>query len=533
MSDAVAVQRLIPLLLLLLAACDGLPVESREPAVGPFTASIAAGDDQVGRVAEPLAEPVRIEVEGANGRPAAGLSIVWRAQDPAGTATAVGTATTDAEGRAAHDWVLGERAGAYQLRALLVDGSDTLALVDASATARAGAPVTGQLQGPPILELAVGDTLRPSVLVSDTYGNMVPGHELEWASSQPLVATLDSGVVHAHLDGVATLRSIAGEDTLRLDVVVPGTEPAPLLHIAFGSCSRQDLPQPLWSPILDSRPDLWIWLGDNIYGDTEDMSLLAAKYAQLKGHPGYVQLLGQVPVVGTWDDHDYGRNNAGREYPMRAESQQLFLDFFDVPDTDPRRDIEGVYSAHTFGPAGQRVKVILLDVRYHREYPGATADILGETQWAWLERELRESDAQINLIGSGIQIVAQDHIYEKWAAFPAARERLFQVIGESGAAGVLLLSGDRHIGEISRVDETAAGQPLYDVTSSGLTHSWTTAPEEYNRHRVAGIMRELHYGLLRIDWRAGTVALELRDAQNQVSFERVVQLSTLNAASGS
>lgn len=62
----------------------------------------------------------------------------------------------------------------------------------------------------------------------------------------------------------------------------PGASAAPLSRIAFGSCSREDLPQPLWMPIVNQRPGLWIWLGDNVYADTADM----AAYARRTAAPG-------------------------------------------------------------------------------------------------------------------------------------------------------------------------------------------------------------------------------------------------------
>ena len=41
--------------------------------------------------------------------------------------------------------------------------------------------------------------------------------------------------------------------------------------IVFASCNDQDREQPLWNPIMENKPDLFIWGGDNIYADTADM----------------------------------------------------------------------------------------------------------------------------------------------------------------------------------------------------------------------------------------------------------------------
>lgn len=333
---------------------------------------------------------------------------------------------------------------------------------------------------------------------------------------------------------VAAALLLAGCSERRPDSAPPAaaSPDTPLSRIAFGSCSDQARPQPLWTPILNQRPGLWIWLGDNVYADTADMDAMRQAYDRGKANPGYQALLATTPVVGTWDDHDYGVNDGGREWRMKAPAQQLLLDFLDEPADSPRRRREGVYASYTYGPPGRQVKVILLDTRYHRDPRDDvrfTGDVLGEAQWAWLEGELRGSTAQVHLIGSSIQVVAEEHRFEKWANFPAARERLFRLIGQTRAPGVVFLSGDRHIAEISRIDGTAAGYPLYDVTASGLTHTWSTNRDEANRHRVGDKLVALNFGMLEIDWNARPAALRftIRDDRERVRLERTIPLSQL------
>lgn len=143
----------------------------------------------------------------------------------------------------------------------------------------------------------------------------------------------------------------------------PATADEPLTRIALGSCARQNLEQPIWDPIVAAKPDLFLFLGDNIYGDSKDIQVLRSKYAQLAAKPGYQRLKATCPILATWDDHDYGADDAGAEYPLKVESQKLFLDFFDEPVDSPRRQREGIYDAKVFGPSGQRVQILLLDTR--------------------------------------------------------------------------------------------------------------------------------------------------------------------------
>lgn len=292
----------------------------------------------------------------------------------------------------------------------------------------------------------------------------------------------------------------------------------PVTTIAFGSCSDQKRPQLLWDDVVAQKPDVWIWLGDNIYGDSESMDTLKAKYDRQKANPVYQQLRQSASIIGVWDDHDYGVNDGGKEYPRREESQQLMLNFLDVPTNSPLRNQQGAYSANTYGPKGQRVKVILLDGRYFRDplkkdgkanVPDPSGDMLGEAQWKWLEEQLTDSDADVHVIGCGIQFLPEEHAYEKWANFPTSRQRFLDLLSKTKPKGALLISGDRHIAEVSKISVPNLGYDLYDVTSSGLTHV-SKPHEEPNRYRVGEMIAKLNYGLITINWNAKPLSATVR-----------------------
>lgn len=284
--------------------------------------------------------------------------------------------------------------------------------------------------------------------------------------------------------------------------------------ITFGSCSRHDEKQPLWKSIAEEEPDLWIWSGDNIYGDTEDMSLFESKYTKQLLHPAYQRFVERVPIIGTWDDHDYGVNDGGKNYPKKKETRDLMFEFLGVPKDNPAWDREGAYQSYIYGPAEKRVKIILLDARYFRDdtkrspdrksYTPTTGDVLGEAQWSWFEKELIGSEANLNVIVSGIQMIPEDHKYEKWANFPLSRDRLFNLI-KSSKSNTILISGDRHIGEISAIEQ--GDRTLYEITSSGLTHSYDSFSGEENQHRVSNVVSSLNYGKLTIDWDADPISV--------------------------
>ena len=303
--------------------------------------------------------------------------------------------------------------------------------------------------------------------------------------------------------------------------------------ISFGSCNKHDFPQPLWNPILRDSPDVWIWLGDNVYGDTHDMALLKSKYEAQSNITDYQKLKGSAQIIGVWDDHDYGINDGGVYYQKKKESQQILLDFLDEPATSPRRNQEGVYASYDYGIAENKIKVILLDTRYHRDtllkedkmyIPNLEGSLLGATQWAWLENELRTSDAAVHLIAGGIQFIPTEHPFEKWENFPKERERLLNLIASTGAKNPVLLSGDRHIAEVSLLKDDRFPAGLYEITSSGLTHSWREYREEYNPYRVGNMIANLHYGSVTFDWEERNMVFQIKGEQGQVYLEQKIQV---------
>jgi len=311
----------------------------------------------------------------------------------------------------------------------------------------------------------------------------------------------------------------------------PATFTNRISTIAFGSCSQQWGPQAYWKRIQSLQPDLWIWMGDNVYNDTTDMQKMVRKYSSMYTNPAYQAFRESVDIIGTWDDHDFGENNGGNWYPMRAASQAALLDFLDDPTDSARRDQNGVYTAYDFGPAGAQIRVILLDTRYHAERPGPQSDLLGEAQWTFLERSLTGCDAEFVILGSSIQVIPLDHRFEKWGNWPESRARLLKLIRESGVKGLILISGDRHIHELSLYDPAGGPYPLLELTSSGLTHAWTKFPGEKNRFRLGDVHVDNGFGVIELDWNADlpTVSLQIRDMQGAVRHRLDLPLSALSS----
>lgn len=300
--------------------------------------------------------------------------------------------------------------------------------------------------------------------------------------------------------------------------------------IAFGSCNKQNVENVLWKEVIKNNPDVWVWGGDNIYADTDNMEKMAKMYQQQLQQKGYKELTNQTKVIATWDDHDYGKNDAGVEFHKKDEAQQLFLDFINVPKDSPRRKQKGVYNAHSFETPNGSIKIIALDTRYFRtaltkskikgrRYEASTdtkSSMLGEAQWKWLENELNNSTAQFNIIVSSIQFLSSEHGFEKWANFPDEVTKMKQLVIDSKAKNVIFLSGDRHLSEFSKTKVEELAYPLIDFTSSGLTHAYTKYKYEPNQYRFKDVVSTISFGVLKINTKTKTVLFQMRGTDNKI-----------------
>ncbi len=272
-----------------------------------------------------------------------------------------------------------------------------------------------------------------------------------------------------------------------------------ITKIAMGSCNKENMTQPLWNVITQDSPQVWVWMGDNIYADTFNPIVMKKKYQLQLNRPDYKSFKEKVKVLGIWDDHDYGQNNSGKYYPMKEKSQDLFLDFIGVPKDHKRRNQKGIYHLEKMGVPGKMISFYLLDTRYFKALPGNFSSLLGDQQWKWLSRNLESDTSDLILIFSGIQIIPKDHPYEKWGQYPNEKKRLFSLLKKYPNKRIILFSGDRHFAEISAKKDLLP-YPLYEITSSGLSHSYINFSGEKNTFRVGKTFTQLNYALLSINW---------------------------------
>ena len=288
------------------------------------------------------------------------------------------------------------------------------------------------------------------------------------------------------------------------------------LTFALGSCLHQDEPQPIWNAIQEENLDGFIFLGDNVYGDSPSYKLekMARSYNKQKNN--FPSWLNEIEILKIWDDHDYGKNDGGSEYQLREEAQDLFLEFWNIPANDIRHSRDGIYFDLFKKFDDLNIHIIGLDTRYFRselkteliglkkhykENISKDATVLGEAQWEWLE-DLFQQDADLVILLTSIQLLATEHRFEKWSNFPLERNKLLNMIQSSGKQ-VVVISGDRHRGGIYKFEN------LYELTASSMNKP--VKGYETDSLLIGKTYPQENYGIISVNSKTAEITLKLKD----------------------
>ena len=283
------------------------------------------------------------------------------------------------------------------------------------------------------------------------------------------------------------------------------------IKIGLGSCLDQDYPQPIWQSIKKEDLNYFIFLGDNVYGDTRYGSLRKMKSAYDKQKKVLPDFLNDISIFSIWDDHDFGINDGGADYRFKRRAQELYLDFWEITKDDDRSNREGIYFSKNEIFFDKKFKFIFLDTRFFRsklkgkksnyiENIEPDATILGNAQWAWLENELK-SDFDFLFVFSSIQIIAKDHRFEKWSNFPNERAKLFELL-EQFNDKTILFSGDRHRAGIYRKNG------IIEFTSSSMNKPGSSFSET-DSYLIGKTYPQENYGVLEI--LENTIHIKIKD----------------------
>ena len=288
------------------------------------------------------------------------------------------------------------------------------------------------------------------------------------------------------------------------------------IKIGIGSCLDQDFPQPIWQPIEEENLDYFIFLGDNVYGDSIFENLYKMKRAYSKQEKLLPDFLDQTDIFAIWDDHDYGKNDGGSDYKYKKLAENLFLDFWNVPINDVRRSREGIYFSENKVFFNKKYKLIFLDTRYFRsELKGKkgsyqknndeSSTILGKEQWTWLEKELN-SNFDYLFIFSSIQIIPEDHGFEKWSNFPNDRTKLLKIL-EKYKDRTILFSGDRHRSGIYKRNG------IIEITSSSMNKPGSSFFET-DKYLIGETYPQENYSVLKI--LNDDISIDIKDKHGEI-----------------
>ncbi len=398
--------------------------------------------------------------------------------------------------------------------------------------------------------IAAGDVLSVFHAADFSGGAILPGAvavaEQTVATPSPIYpvkfnfSTLPSGEKYV---GVLSKPNVPVASFSLFEVKPLPVMPPVITRFGIGSCAKQGDPQPTLELALSRDIDFFMFLGDNLYIDTNDTTYLKEAYeAYLRGRTEVQNVRASVPLFATWDDHDYGCcYDAGGSYPWKATSKQVFLHFWDEPANSPRWAHEGIYDSYYLGPTGQKLQVILLDTRYflddkkpndgscnydYCQWPvdDTTHTMLGAEQWAWLKAELLKP-ADLRLITTSVQFSASYVGYESWTLFLQQQKKMQDLLIETHAEHAFFISGDSHYTEVSKNDDATGLYPLYDFTSSGINRAWSL---ETNANRVGNkVYWQPNVGIIDIDWAAKNFSFNAIDAANAVRFSHTIPFKEL------
>ncbi len=290
----------------------------------------------------------------------------------------------------------------------------------------------------------------------------------------------------------------------------------------------------IFDAIADKKPDVMLWLGDNVYlrrHEYHDTEAMAQRYRSQRGFGPLQRLLTATSHLAIWDDHDYGPNNADGSYTLKGETLRLFRLYwanpsFGLPETP------GIFGVATAGD----VDFILLDDRYYRSHPklpdGPGKSMWGAAQFAWLQAALMDARGRVKLVANGSQFWNAASRYEGLHEFPTEQKAFADFLLAQRIEGLLFLSGDRHFTELLRVERPGA-YPLFEFTSSPLTSRPWAEPdvrERENPQVVPGtLVGKRQFGLIRITGPGNdrAIALESYDAKGALLWRQEIRARDL------
>ncbi len=309
------------------------------------------------------------------------------------------------------------------------------------------------------------------------------------------------------------------------------------LKVAFASCFfYYDRPAPALDAIRAECPDVFVMAGDNCYyvqGEWSSPEAMVRAQLRNRNHAGMRRLAERTPVLGIWDDHDFGPNDSDGRFENKAASLDVFRRFWAQRDHGTEA-ITGIFSTVRMGP----VELFLLDGRYHRLQG---SQILGQPQLDWLFERLAASTAPVKLLVSGSQLLPEAAATLDWECWrrdaPGELDLLIAFLAEHDIRGVVFASGDVHLGYLlheagRKLPGGRVGPELWELTASPLANDlWTETIAGLGRpdRFIVEEIESVNYGVIDVDLdRTGQeIRLVLKDEHGGVLVSQAIAIDQL------
>lgn len=295
----------------------------------------------------------------------------------------------------------------------------------------------------------------------------------------------------------------------------PNSDTDSKVCLAFGSCASMKS-IPLWTQMKERGAEGLALLGDTPYIDSTNLDVARKKHREFLSIPTLSNLIRQTPTWGTWDDHDFGRNDSDGRLKGKENTRRAFVEYR-ANDGFGHQD-EGIYSKFRYGP----LEVFLLDTRWfaRTERSPVASDkptLLGKIQWEWLKKSLLESTAPFKLITCGMIWDDKENTEsDDWGTYSYEREALFKFLGDEGISGVVLIGGDIHCSRLLKYKtEDIVGYPIHQVIVSPIHNRTIPALNVAHPDLVHGAAVPHVWLRLEVDSKARVPRLEAEWVQMQ------------------
>jgi phosphodiesterase/alkaline phosphatase D-like protein len=237
-------------------------------------------------------------------------------------------------------------------------------------------------------------------------------------------------------------------------------------------------PYTVLNHIIADDPEVWLYIGDTIYGDDPRSGTGVAttradyhdKYKENRSDHSLRDVMASFGTLTMWDDHEVTNDFWGTDpgvATQMAEGNQAFRDY--MPIRDDTGDAMQLYRSFRWGQAAE---FFLIDARQYRDSqayvtepacaPGGTPAVLpnatcqaeidnpsrtylGAAQKAWLKAGLLSTTATFKFVMNGPLISELLFVpYDRWEGYAAEREEILEFIAANDIKNVIFLSTDIH-----------------------------------------------------------------------------------------